>query len=63
MLGVSPTSCAGKTTFATALAAQREGVARLSKTPEEVGHEARERIGNAREASRLLQQEGLIPLV
>jgi malate dehydrogenase (oxaloacetate-decarboxylating) len=47
---------------ATAAAAQREGVARLSKTPEQVRAEASERIGNAREMSRVLQEEGLVPL-
>jgi malate dehydrogenase (oxaloacetate-decarboxylating) len=47
---------------ATALAAQRDGVARLAKTAEQIEHDARALIRNAREASRLLQQEGLIPL-
>jgi malate dehydrogenase (oxaloacetate-decarboxylating) len=47
---------------ATAAAAEKEGVARISKTPETVRAEAGERIGNAREMSRVLQQEGLIPL-
>jgi malate dehydrogenase (oxaloacetate-decarboxylating) len=47
---------------ATALAAQNEGVARIAKTPAQLDHDARERIRNAREATRVLQQEGLIPL-
>jgi malate dehydrogenase (oxaloacetate-decarboxylating) len=47
---------------ATAAAAQNDGVARIAKTLDELHREARARIGNAREISRLLQQEGLIPL-
>jgi malate dehydrogenase (oxaloacetate-decarboxylating) len=45
---------------ATAMAAQHEGVARLSKTAEQVHDEAAAVIGNAREATRLLLDEGLI---
>ena len=47
---------------ATALAAQKEGVAQTLKTAEQIHREASERIANATEATRLLQQEGLIPL-
>ena len=46
---------------ATALAAQQEGVAELSKSREQLHHEATVAIANAREATRLLVDEGLIP--
>ena len=36
--------------------------ARIRKTPEQIFQEARQRIDKARQASRVLQQEGLIPL-
>jgi malate dehydrogenase (oxaloacetate-decarboxylating) len=47
---------------ATASAAQQEGVAQISKTFEQARTEASERIGAAREMSRVLQQGGLVPL-
>jgi malate dehydrogenase (oxaloacetate-decarboxylating) len=45
---------------ATAAAAVKDGVARVSRTPGQIYHAARERISNAMEASRLLMREGLI---
>lgn len=45
---------------ATGLAAQEEGVARLSKTAEQLHDEATAVIGNAREATRVLLDDGLI---
>jgi len=46
---------------AAALAAQQEGLARLSKTRQQLYDDAVKTIGNAREATRLLLDEGLIP--
>jgi malate dehydrogenase (oxaloacetate-decarboxylating) len=46
---------------AAALAAQAEGVARLRTPRAQLYDDACARIGNAREASRVLVQEGLIP--
>jgi malate dehydrogenase (oxaloacetate-decarboxylating) len=45
---------------ATAICAQEEGVARLTKSPEQLHREATRIIGNARETARMLVDEGLI---
>jgi malate dehydrogenase (oxaloacetate-decarboxylating) len=54
---------AARVAAATAMAAQAQGVARLSKTREAVLAEARAAIETVREATRLLMREGLIPPV
>jgi len=41
--------------------AQEQGVARLSKSKEDLYEEAAKVMGQAREATRLLMREGLIP--
>jgi malate dehydrogenase (oxaloacetate-decarboxylating) len=46
---------------ATALKAQEQGIARLSKTREQLHEQAAHVIGEAREATRLLMDRGLIP--
>ncbi|HXQ23343.1 MAG TPA: NADP-dependent malic enzyme [Candidatus Acidoferrales bacterium] len=48
---------------ATAMQAQQQGIARLSKTREQLYAEASERIRTARAATQLLMQEGIIPRV
>jgi malate dehydrogenase (oxaloacetate-decarboxylating) len=46
---------------ATALEAQRQGIARLSRSPEQLRQEANRIIRQAQEASRLMTQSGSIP--
>jgi hypothetical protein len=41
--------------------AQEQGIARLSKTPEQLSAEATRIIAQARDTTRLLMKEGLIP--
>lgn len=48
---------------ATAMKAQQQGIARLSKSAEQVYEEARSIIQRAREATRLLMREEIIPSV
>lgn len=48
---------------ATGLSAQEEGVARLTRSREQLEHGAREIIGRAREMTAVLMREGLIPPV
>lgn len=46
---------------ATALKAQEQGLARLTRTREEQHARAVQLIGEARQATRLLMREGVIP--
>jgi malate dehydrogenase (oxaloacetate-decarboxylating) len=47
----------------TAIRAQEQGVARLSKTREQLHEQATKAIRDAREATQLLMREGFIPHV
>jgi malate dehydrogenase (oxaloacetate-decarboxylating) len=55
------TEVAIREAVATGLAAQAEGVACLSLTPEQLTNSARQAITTAREATHMLMREGLIP--